>query len=395
MPRRRDRSIALAALDWAAAAAAVAPPALSVAAPALPLDRVRALGGLDALTSLHRHRGWLFAAALPPLAFLAAARPRSPAIRPAALVVGALALAHAARRVPAALAALRREPPLELTPEEASRLVPGDAPVLGVEVNGEARAYPLDLFAEPHRIHDVVGGVPLVPTYCERTNAALAFRDDAPGGALGLEAIGRMGGGMVFLEARARGLVPQLEARVASGPFAGAPIETVPLALMAWESWRTLFPGSTVLYAERGRRPARTRRAPRDPAEERVLGIATRGSSKAYPRAVLAARRVIEDAIHGLPLVILFDAERDFARAFDRRLDGRPLAFRADRGEGGAVARAAGLERDAPGSRVDVAGRFLDGPLAGRRLAPIALQVDDVLLSAWEAARPGTELVRL
>ena len=48
--------------------------------------------------------------------------------------------------------------------EQASFLQAEDR-VLGVELNGEAAAYPIRAMAYHHLVHDVVGGVPIVATY--------------------------------------------------------------------------------------------------------------------------------------------------------------------------------------------------------------------------------------
>jgi uncharacterized protein DUF3179 len=48
--------------------------------------------------------------------------------------------------------------------DEASFLEAGDR-VLGVELNGEAAAYPIRALAYHHLVNDVVGGVPIVATY--------------------------------------------------------------------------------------------------------------------------------------------------------------------------------------------------------------------------------------
>jgi len=48
--------------------------------------------------------------------------------------------------------------------DEATFLEPGDR-VMGVELNGEAAAYPIRALAYHHLVNDVVGGVPIVATY--------------------------------------------------------------------------------------------------------------------------------------------------------------------------------------------------------------------------------------
>jgi len=48
-------------------------------------------------------------------------------------------------------------------------------PVIGLEVHGDARAYPLRILIWHEIANDVVGGVPVAVTYCPLCNAAIVF----------------------------------------------------------------------------------------------------------------------------------------------------------------------------------------------------------------------------
>ena len=48
-------------------------------------------------------------------------------------------------------------------------------PVIAIEINGEARAYPLAIMIQHEVANDVVGGVPVVVTFCPLCNTAIAF----------------------------------------------------------------------------------------------------------------------------------------------------------------------------------------------------------------------------
>ena len=58
--------------------------------------------------------------------------------------------------------------------EAAERYTPTE-PVIGLEVNGEARAYPLQVLTWHEIANDVIGGVPVTVTYCPLCNAAIVF----------------------------------------------------------------------------------------------------------------------------------------------------------------------------------------------------------------------------
>lgn len=61
--------------------------------------------------------------------------------------------------------------------EEARRSALADRePVIGLEIGGDARAYPLSILIHHEIANDVVGGVPVAVTYCPLCNAAIVYR---------------------------------------------------------------------------------------------------------------------------------------------------------------------------------------------------------------------------
>lgn len=92
------------------------------------------------------------------------------------------------------------------------------------------------------------------------------------------------------------------------------------------------------------------------PKRALVLGVAAGGAARAYPLTELPSSPV-NDRVGGRPVAVV--ARRGSAVAFDRRVDGRALAFERED---------AGFLR-AGGSRWLIeTGRAVDGPLEGERL---------------------------
>lgn len=48
-------------------------------------------------------------------------------------------------------------------------------PVIGITVNGDARAYPLHILTRHEIVNDVIGGVPVAVTYCPLCNTAVVY----------------------------------------------------------------------------------------------------------------------------------------------------------------------------------------------------------------------------
>ncbi|MEN0088032.1 MAG: DUF3179 domain-containing (seleno)protein, partial [Pseudomonadota bacterium] len=60
-------------------------------------------------------------------------------------------------------------------PIESARTYDDLEPVIGLTINGDARAYPLSVLTWHEIVNDTVGGVPVAVTYCPLCNAAIVF----------------------------------------------------------------------------------------------------------------------------------------------------------------------------------------------------------------------------
>ncbi len=132
-------------------------------------------------------------------------------------------------------------------------LVPADR-VIGVTINGEARAYPLLLLKLHEVANDVVGGRPIAVTYSPLCDAAMVFDRVVAGaepmifGTSGL----LFNSNLVMYDRAGPGgesLWSQLQARAIAGPAAaeGRTLGTVPFALLHWGAWLEQHPDTTVL----------------------------------------------------------------------------------------------------------------------------------------------------
>ena len=65
-------------------------------------------------------------------------------------------------------------------------------PVIGLIINGDARAYPLRVLIWHEIVNDVVGGVPVLVTYCPLCNAAIVFERTVDGRVLEFGTTGKL-----------------------------------------------------------------------------------------------------------------------------------------------------------------------------------------------------------
>ncbi len=294
-----------------------------------------------------------------------------------------------------------------------------DEPVVALELDGEHRAYPVQIMIWHEIVNDTVAGTPLALTYCPLCNSALAFDRRSGDRLLTFGTSGQLyRSDLVMYDRQTESLWSQLEGRAVAGHLTGTELERLPVQVVTWEQWRDAHPDGLVLsrdtgaqrtygsnpyvgYDEAGSDPflfageADPRLAPK----ERVVGVGdTGGDPVAVPLAALAQARVVEQDVAGEPVVLwaaggLRSAldTREIAEgrvvaasgAFDPRVDGERLTFAA---AGDDTFTDAGT-----GSTWDVEGVAVAGPLTGSRLRPVGHV--DTFWFAWAAFHPETRLV--
>ena len=244
-------------------------------------------------------------------------------------VLLSLALAGCAgSAAPSTSGALKTDPlpPLDHSPllrARAATYLKPEEPVLGVQIGGDARAYPLRSLAGHAVSNDTIDRVPVAVAYCRPCGSAVAYRTDTPKGTLTLAASGKLRDGDQLLVDRQTGtLWKQLTGTPVEGPLAGSGIQLQPLpvTLTSWTRWFQSHLESRVLAEEKGAPGAPQ---PADPPDGSwVYGVVLGGAAKAYPVDLVARQGVIDDEVGGRPIVIVADPGADpkgrTVRVYDR-----------------------------------------------------------------------------
>ncbi|HYV01025.1 MAG TPA: DUF3179 domain-containing (seleno)protein, partial [Actinomycetota bacterium] len=276
--------------------------------------------------------------------------------------------------------------------------------VIGLAVDGEARAYPWWILDNHHVANDIVAGRPAVVSLCEMCSSGLAFDPVVDGRRLIFRATHVYMGTTAIEDRQTKSLWSTYFAQAITGPLRGTSLTLLPAQQMQWGAWRARHPDTLVLPgylgSRRGHGSAHTlgsaqlsrdmrRMVPRWdrrlPHNALVLGVLQGREQRAYPLAALRERGgVVNDEVGGVPVVIMADlaAGSGGALAFSRIVDGRPLTYAAQ--PGGAV----DLES---GSRWSPEGVAVEGPLAGTQLTFVPSHVSEWFI--WAAHFPDIQLV--
>ncbi|MBI1390618.1 MAG: DUF3179 domain-containing protein [bacterium] len=211
--------------------------------------------------------------------------------------------------------------------------------VVGVTIDGEARAYPIGILDWHEAINDTLGGVPIVVTHCPLCRSSLVFRRDVGGHVREFGISGLLYQSNVLLydrqtDPKEESLWSQALMKAVCGPAAqeSLELEVVDSTLTTFADWKQLHPDSTVLSLETGHdRPYRqqayssyfgsdqlmfpvkdrTNRRPDLGSKDMALVLLVGDQMKAYPYADLRADadHRIEDRICDVELSLEYEPD--------------------------------------------------------------------------------------
>jgi len=230
-----------------------------------------------------------------------------------------------------------------MTSSSAASYLNPDDQVFGVEINGDARAYPLRIANWHEMVNDVVGGVPVSLAYCTLCGSGILF-DGRIAARTQPFTFGSSGllyrSNKLMYDRQTDSLWEQFTGRPVIGKLAGSQIELKvrPLVLSSWSEWRSRHPVTRVLSLDTGfRRDYRPGAVYREyfaspalmfPAlvkdrrlrqKDLIFGVRVAGGVKAWPLATLADGIVINDHIGFMDIVVIGDASGRGARAYEAR----------------------------------------------------------------------------
>ena len=250
--------------------------------------------------------------------------------------------------------------------------------VFGVEINGDARAYPLRIMGWHEMFNETIGGVPVALAYCTLCGSGILFETQVEGrdkpfvfGSSGL----LYRSNKLMFDRDSDSLWNQFTGEPVVGPLvdSGLRLKVRPVVITTWGEWMRDHRDTRVLSLETGYArdyrsgvvyadyfaspdlmfPALVRDESRVKRKDYVFGLRDVGASKAWPLAMFDPPAVINDAVGGRDVVLIGDAAQRAVRAYER--DGRSF-----------VAAGAGTLRAGDGSTWTIGEAGLEGPGGGR-----------------------------
>lgn len=295
-------------------------------------------------------------------------------------------------------------------------------PVFVVDINGDVRAYPIQILIWHEIVNDTVGGVPVAVTYCPLCNSALTFERTIQGVETTFGTSGSLYfANLVMYDRATESLWNQLDGRAVVGVLTGEQLELIASTMVAWADFKDAWPDAQVLDKNRtgaqrdyGTNPYTGLDNPdgqpflfrgevdsRAKAMQRVVAMEDGDDAVAWTLDALQANgdtpTVTTGEFAGAPVVIFWKPGQGSALetsaveegrevgtvgVFSPTVDDQTLTFAPDGDD---------FVDQETNSTWNILGRAVDGPLSGETLRPIT-HVRTFWFS-WSTFRPETELI--
>ncbi len=302
----------------------------------MPLPGSQRMRSIDAAYALYTWR-WIVRAALGAMVIAGAPSAwRTPGWRRSLVPVSLCLLGVVTYVVNFRMSADRifRQPTVVRMQPASRNTVAGDRLVVGIELSGDARAYPLQFIGYHHQVRDSVGGQAVLVSYCTVCRTGRVFRPSVDGRPETFRLVG-MDHFNAMLEDRTTGSWwRQANGEAITGRRKGTALPEIPSVQVTLKQWLALHPASLIMQGD----PAFAAQYAKDYAFERgtsratltgtdtaswgdkswVVGMTLNGHSKAYDWNRLRRERVVNDEVGGAPIVLALGSDDASFFAFAR-----------------------------------------------------------------------------
>jgi hypothetical protein len=295
---------------------------------------------------------------------------------------------------------MQMEAPVFATGE--NNKVDGNDLVLGLTLGGESAAYPLEIIGYHHQVRDVVGGIPVMITYCTVCRTGRVFSPVVGGEPETFRLVGMDHYNAMFEDSRTCSWWRQVTGEAVTGKLKGTKLQELPSEQMKLSAWLRMHPGTRVLQPDtlytkkyeglslydEGRKTGRLERRDSLSWQDKswVVGVPVGlAAARAYDWNELIAAGVINDTLAGEPVLIGVEMDSASFHVFNRSSGLLSLDFiRID-----SVNEMQDIQT---GSRWTWDGRCVEGPLNGSLLERV--QAYQEYWHSWRTFRPNTTTYR-
>lgn len=269
--------------------------------------------------------------------------------------------------------------------------------VIGVAINGQAKAYPVEIIGYHHQVTDSIGGEPVMVTYCTVCRTGRVFSPFVNGKLEKFRLVGMDHFNAMFEDAETKSWWRQATGIAVAGQLKGTALKEIESEQLTLGAWIRKYPNTTILQPDpvfadqyKGLQgfddgTIQSGLEKRDSASWQfkswVIGVQNNGHAKAYDWNELVKQRVINDTFQNTALVLILENDNRSFHVWNRQVNNKLLHFTFD-------ASSQTLKDTATNSQWTMNGECVEGVLKGSRLS--AIQAYQEFWHSWETFHPAT-----
>jgi len=275
--------------------------------------------------------------------------------------------------------------------------VPESSLVIGVVNQGVAKAYPLVYLGYHHKVQDNVGAEPVLVTYCTMCRTGRVYSPVINGTRQNFRLVGARHYNAIIEDEGTKTWWYQATGNAAVGKLKGSQLKELPYEQSTLGAWLNKHPASLILQPDRHylsdyddlKNYDRLQAVDKDSTLKNkdtlirkswVVGAIANGQAKAYDWRRLFKRRLLNDDVNHIPLLLAIEGDSLTYHAFNRTVGGKALHFGLD--------SSGTLTDHETASTWDWDGLATAGRLTGSRLDKI--QSYQEYWHSWKHFHPGT-----
>jgi hypothetical protein len=205
--------------------------------------------------------------------------------------------------------------------------------VIGVSINGQAKAYPIRFLGYHHQVQDTIGGKPVIVTYCTVCRTGRVFEPIVNGHPETFRLVGMDHFNAMFEDATTKSWWRQATGEAITGKLKGQRLPEVFSTQTSLANWLALNPSSLIMQADSAFIKSYSKTSKYEDGTSRdaltgtdslswkdkswVIGIKAGKESKAYDWNRLIKERIIHDKINTTPLLLVVAADDKSFFAFE------------------------------------------------------------------------------
>ncbi len=268
--------------------------------------------------------------------------------------------------------------------------------VMGVEINGEAKAYPIEIIGYHHQVRDIIGGKEVMVTYCTVCRTGRVFEPVINGKTENFRLVGMDHFNAMFEDENTGSWWRQATGEAITGELKGTKLNEIFSEQMTLAAWTRKYPQTKTmqpdtLFLKQYKDLAGFDDGTIDSDLERrdenvfqikswVVAININSNSKAYDWNQLLANKIINDEFENTAVLVVIENDKNSFHVWSRKVDNETLFFVSD--ESGNNLRDSNTN-----SLWNYDGVCIEGALIGKQLVPIKSSQE--FYHAWKQFNPG------